>query len=111
MPLFRLRTRGPEDLPYVQDGSAQNLVQDAGIFGQGWLFGRPDAFCQNATKTRGEAKGLFGVWVRVKIRPRGSVGLGRHAKLKLTTRVLRKVLCRPVLHIAKAGVEPLLGHS
>ena len=44
MPLFRLRTRGPEDLPYVQDGSAQNLVQDAGIFGQGWLFGRPEVY-------------------------------------------------------------------
>ena len=29
----------------------------------------------------------------------GRVGLNRRARLKLTTRVLHKVLCRPVLHL------------
>ena len=32
----------------------------------------------------------------------GRVGLGRRARLKLTTHVLHKVLCRPVMHITQA---------
>lgn len=28
----------------MQDGPAQNLVQDAGVIGEGWPVGRPDVF-------------------------------------------------------------------
>ena len=44
--------------PYVQDWSAQNFVQDAGLTGRGWLFGHPECSWENATSTRGGAAWL-----------------------------------------------------
>lgn len=41
------------DSLYVQDGWAENFVQDAGLVDHGWLFGRPVLFYKNATKARG----------------------------------------------------------
>ena len=43
-------SKGP---PYVQDWSAQNFAQDAGLIGRGCHFARPDFFFLNATETRG----------------------------------------------------------
>ena len=57
MEVFRFTevARIAQGSPYVQDGWTQNVVQGAGLIGQGWPFGRPYFFSKNATEKRGGA--------------------------------------------------------
>ena len=104
----------PRGSHYVQGWPAQNFVQDAGLIGRGWLFGRPEFFVgktppQHAAEPRGcpwrpRAPQRVGLSVRVRVRVTSGVELvwADVQGWKLTTHVLHKVLCRLVLHITKA---------
>ena len=79
-------------------------------------FRPPECFGTNATKTRARprdslcrprAPQRLGVRVRVRDWVWGRVGLGRRARLKLTTHVLQKVLRRSLLRLA--GVNTRTG--
>ena len=84
------------------------LCAGCGFYWSRVVFGRPEVFWDNATKTRGGAAWLL---LPTSSPPNswgegygwGRVGLGRRARLKLNTHALYKVLCPPVLHIT----EPL----
>ena len=41
------------DAPCMQEGPAPTFMEDVGLIGRGWSFGRPESVWKNATKTRG----------------------------------------------------------
>ena len=111
---------GGVDSAYVQERPAQNVVQGAGLIdrkaglsaARRFVFGLTppkhaaeprDCPCRPRATRRVGVRVRARVRVRVRVRPGVGICRAMRARLRLTTRVLHKGLCRAVLHITGAG--------